>query len=102
MSTGVVTKECMGERIERLIKAHNMRIRDLARELGVPNSTIFGWIGKGGKMPSNPELLLGLARHLGTSIEYLISGEDPKTGDPFRGFRKIEILIRESSEVNRG
>ena len=64
----------LGARIARLRKAAGMNQAELADRIGVSTSAI-GMYEQGRREPSCA-LLVSLARALGTSIQYLVAGEE--------------------------
>ena len=67
----------MNERIRKLRRAMKMSQLQLAKECGHKyNSIVAGW--ETGRRKVNLEDLPTLARVLGTTIDYLVTGEEPR------------------------
>lgn len=83
--------------LEKLLKDRSISARELSRETGIPQSTINNFLS--GRGPHKPEQVLLIARYFGTSMEYLLFGEDsrPPTLDDvfteglFEGWLKVKI-----------
>ena len=60
---------------EELLKARNMTAADVTRITGI-SSTVFSEWKKGKSVPKADKLIL-VAKALGTSVEYLLTGEKP-------------------------
>lgn len=65
-----------GEILEDLMDQKNLSIAKLAKELSVSPKTVQEWVGKGGRIPRNPESLKKLASYFDISVHYLLFGED--------------------------
>ena len=83
--------------LEKFLKDRKISARELARQTGIPQSTINNFlVGKG---PHKPEQVLTLAKYFGTSMEFLLFGEDTKTPTLddvftegiFEGWLKVKI-----------
>lgn len=64
----------IGQRIKRLRKAKNLTTLDLGMMLYVAQTTVWRW--EHGERTPSVYMLVQLARVLGVSIQYLITGED--------------------------
>lgn len=64
---------------EARLRIPGLKPRDVARAIGVPNTRVHLW--EAGR--SNPplELLIPIARVLQVSLEWLVTGEEPSSGD---------------------
>ena len=83
-----------GENLEALMKEKRFSVSALAKELELPSKTVHEWVGKGGRMPRNPDVLKRLSEVFGTSVHHILFGvEDPKSG--------LGVLL-ESSEIHTG
>lgn len=89
-----MAKHSFGENLERLMKERRYTVASLAKELGTPSKTVHEWIGKGGRMPRNPEVLRQLSEVLNVSLYCLLYGEE----DP----RSALSQILEKTEVHTG
>lgn len=58
------------ENLKHILQARGMTVYRLAKELGVPKSTVYTWMG-GTKNPSS-EHILALSKFLGVSVEDLL------------------------------
>lgn len=81
----------------------NLKLKDsdVAKETNITPSTFSDW--KKGKSSPNAEKLVKIARYLKTSVEYLVTGEDPSPAagyniTPFE-FEIIQVL-RKSEHRN--
>jgi transcriptional regulator with XRE-family HTH domain len=79
--------ETMGDRIARLRKKAGMLQEELAGKLDVRQATVSGWERGGGIELEN---LLALARTLGTSVDYLVTGVHP--GSSMEAERKLAAI----------
>ncbi len=80
MNNGVMASKSFGENLEKLMKERRFSVSALAKHLEVPAKTVHEWVGKGGRMPRNPEVLKNIAGILDVSIHFLLYGaEDPKS-----------------------
>jgi transcriptional regulator with XRE-family HTH domain len=76
----MASKSSFGENLEKLMKERRFSVAALAKHLGVPAKTVHEWVGKGGRMPRDPEALKKIAEQLDVSIYFLLYGvEDPKS-----------------------
>lgn len=66
------SEETMGDRIRELRKRRNMTLQELGDVFKISRSSVSGW--ESGATRPDPDKLPALARTLGTTIEYLISG----------------------------
>lgn len=65
-----MTNKEIGTRIAVALKLNRMRQKDLAKELGVPDSTVSYWCS-GGRVP-DVHRLSEIARRLNVSTDYLL------------------------------
>lgn len=86
-----------------LLKQKHMTVREAAQVAGVGASTVQSW--KNGALPEDYRAVRTLAKHLGVSFSFILTGEDDTRGnDPlnvtevfqdgellFDGFAKISI-----------
>lgn len=83
--------------LDKLIKDRGISARELSRQTKIPQSTINNFLS--GKGPHKPDQVLVLAQYFGTSMEYLLFGEDSKqptlddvmTENIFSGWLKVRI-----------
>ena len=68
------------ERINTLLKEQKKTKAEFYSQLGIANNSITAW-GKKNQSPS-AEIAYNIARYLGTSVEYLLTGEE---SDEYRG-----------------
>lgn len=68
----------MYDRYRSLRDSKRLKDSAIANELGITPSTFSDW--KKGKSQPNVDKLVKIARYLGTSVEYLVTGEDPVPG----------------------
>lgn len=68
-----------GQNLKRLVHDQKVTVRQLAKELGVPQTSLNQWIGqKDAGLPRDPEVLRKLSTYFGCSVYELIFGEpDP-------------------------
>ena len=60
--------------LNSLLKERSMGIREAARIAGVPGSTIMSW--RSGALPENYLAVARLARSLGVSFAFILTGEE--------------------------
>lgn len=83
--------------LEKFIKDKGISARELSRQTKIPQSTINNFLS--GKGPQKPEQILILAKFFGTTMEFLLFGEDSKqptlddvlTEGLFEGWLKVKI-----------
>lgn len=64
----------MYERFKNLLDVKGLRPADIANALGFNKALFSDW--KSGKSKPNAEKLVKIAKYLGCSVEYLVTGED--------------------------
>jgi transcriptional regulator with XRE-family HTH domain len=67
------------DNVEPLRKAKNLTQEELSNNIKVPFRTFQGWLSKG--ILPDVEQAARIAQALNTSVEYLVSGEDPGKPD---------------------
>jgi len=72
-------------RLESLRRGRGETLGDVARVCGISGPAVYGW--RTGRMPSTDNLLL-LARHYGTTVEWLLTG-----GGESGGGRVVSALL---------
>lgn len=93
MNYGNMAKS-FGENLEKLMSERRFSVSALAKHLAIPSKTVHEWVGKGGRMPRNPDVLKKIAMILDVSIHFLLYGdEDPKSSI---------TQILEKSEIHTG
>ncbi|MCR5236428.1 MAG: helix-turn-helix domain-containing protein [Lachnospiraceae bacterium] len=65
----------MYERFAELLNERGKRPSDLTEATGISSTVFSEW--KSGKSQPKVDKLVKIARYLGTSVEYLVTGEDP-------------------------
>lgn len=70
--------------IKHLLKARNLKQKDLAERLGVKPSSVNQWVN-GTSRPDNSRLAL-IAKELGVTVDTLLSGKLPGDEEPETGF----------------
>ena len=83
--------------LRKLIAEKGLPARRVAREVGVPQSTLANYLA--GKGPHRPEQIHALALYFGCSMEFLLFGEDTRaptldevmTAGLFEGWLKVKI-----------
>jgi transcriptional regulator with XRE-family HTH domain len=79
-----------------LLKSKNMTAADITRMTGI-SSTVFSEWKKGKSVPKTDKLIL-IAKALGTTVEYLMTGEKPE----IPGFEPEHLeLIELYSKLNK-
>ena len=66
----------MYENFEELLKLRNLTAADITRMTGI-SSTVFSEWKKGKSVPKTDKLIL-ISKALGTTVEYLMTGEKPE------------------------
>lgn len=92
-----MAKVKLKQTLEKLLKDRKISARELSRRCNIPQSTINNFLS--GKGSHKPEQILTIAKFFGTSMEYLLFGEDsrPPTLDDvltegiFEGWLKVKI-----------
>ena len=83
----------------------NLGIKDsiLAKDLNITASTFSDW--KKGKSTPNADKLLKIARYLDTTVEYLMTGEEPHTASgsfPLSEQEKrLVVAYRKADEIDQ-
>jgi len=83
--------------LKRLISEKGIPARQVAREAGLPQSTLNNYLS--GRGPNRPEQIHALAKYFGCSMEFLLFGEDSRppsfdevlTEGLFEGWLKVKI-----------
>ncbi len=83
-----------GDVLQHLMEQKNLSARELASRLGFPAKTVNEWVGKGGRMPRNPDHLKKLADFFQVSLHQLLFGED----DP----RSLLSEVLNKTEIHTG
>ena len=65
----------MYERFVDLLESRGVKPADITRETGIKSTVFSEW--KKGKSTPNADKLVKIARFLDTTVEYLVTGEDP-------------------------
>lgn len=61
------------ERIDEILKSKNLMRKDLCEKIDISTQSLTDWSRKG-SVP-NAEIMVRIAKELGTTVEYLITGE---------------------------
>jgi transcriptional regulator with XRE-family HTH domain len=69
-------KKEISRRILNLLDDRHISVSEFSRQLGVPQSTVSAWKNRGA-LPS-ADLIPHICANLGVSIEWLLTGEEPK------------------------
>ncbi len=70
---------------------NNMSLKELALKLGVPNSTVHGWLN--GIPPKNILMIKKISTHLNCSIDELCFDEGPVKATSFQGLIKSNLIL---------
>ena len=65
----------MWENVEKLLKKKGWKISDLQKATGIPYSTFTDW--KAGRYTPKLDKLQKIADALGTTVTYILTGEEP-------------------------
>ena len=94
----------------QLLKDNNISARELARQTGIPQSTLNNFLS--GRGPHKPEQILAIAKYFSVSMELLLFGEDDRpptlsdvlTEGLFEGWLKVKIerAIPNSRKIKKG
>lgn len=87
------------DRLDSLLKKHQINKNQLSARTGIPVSTIYGWYKKGYDNMTLPTLKK-LSDYFGVSMEYLASGRDYQAEGP--SDRALEIAARFDSLDEQG
>lgn len=86
------------DRLEKVLKDKGISKTELAEKNGIRRPTISDW-KKNGAVPSG-DVCLKIARYLGVSAEWLISGEETKDYIPAEE-KKLLSMLRELTPEQR-
>ena len=83
--------------LRKLISDKGVPARQVARDVGIPQSTLNNYLS--GRGPTKPEQIHALAQYFGCSMEFLLFGEDTRpptldevmTAGLFEGWLKVKI-----------
>jgi transcriptional regulator with XRE-family HTH domain len=78
------------DRLEKVLKDKGISKTELAEKNGIRRPTISDW-KKNGAVPSG-DVCLKIARYLGVSAEWLISGEETKDYIPAEEKKRLSML----------
>lgn len=67
-----------GDRLKRLIIKKNTKVDAVSLESGVPKRTIDNWTSPSRKTEPKVQDAVAVAMALGTTVEYLVTGESPR------------------------
>lgn len=87
----------MYEIFERLLKEKGLKAADVVRGTGIKSPVFSEW--KKGKSNPNTEKMLKIANFLNVTVEYLMTGEDPKADSPSQGYYIDEETARTAQEI---
>jgi transcriptional regulator with XRE-family HTH domain len=91
----------MGGRLRTLRQERGLTLGDVARSLGVTTACVCQW--EAGKSYPKPQFWPDLARTIGTTVSYLIAGEDLMAGEDeaLRMTRRVpeEVIQRARNEI---
>jgi transcriptional regulator with XRE-family HTH domain len=84
--------------LKKLIQQKSMTARQVARNCGIPQSTLNNFLS--GRGPHRPEQIHQLASYFGVSMEFLLFGEDDRkptlddvlTEGIFEGWLKVKTM----------
>ncbi len=85
------------EQVNQLIKSQKTTQEDLAKGIGIPFGTYRGWNAY--KRLPDVVSALKIAKALGTTVEYLVTGESPSNTEQIA---YIKRLLREANEAVDG
>lgn len=85
------------ENLLNLMEQKNLKKSDLSREAGISYTTLDSWLKREDSLPKI-DVCFKVAKYLGVTVEYLITGEseEPKAIDPL--IAKIQKLTPEQKE----
>jgi transcriptional regulator with XRE-family HTH domain len=70
---------------------NNMSLKELALKLGVPNSTVHGWLN--GIPPKNILMMKKISTHLNCSIDQLCFDQEPLKTENFQGLIESNLIL---------
>ena len=82
-----MAKNNFWRRVDQRLKETKTTQKDLAEYLNIPHRTLENWIGRG-IYPVTPDGYR-IARFLGVSVEYLLSGKERKTESKIAAIRSM-------------
>lgn len=96
--------------LSKLLQEHGISARELARQTGLPQSTLNNYLS--GRGPTKPEQILAIAKYFNVSMELLLFGEDDRpptlndvlTEGLFEGWLKVKIerAIPNTKKIKKG
>lgn len=96
--------------LSKLLQDHGLSARELARQTGLPQSTLNNYLS--GRGPTKPEQILAIAKYFNVSMELLLFGEDDRpptlndvlTEGLFEGWLKVKIerAIPNAKKIKKG
>lgn len=93
-----VMKPCLSQNLKRLLEGRGLSAKSLAKEIGVPPSTISSYLA-GKKATYSPEHLAAISQYFEVTVDYLLFGKGLdvpslntiQTEDIFEGWLKVKI-----------
>lgn len=96
----------MYERFADLLESRGVKPADITKETGIKSTVFSEW--KKGKSTPNADKLVKIARFLDTTVEYLVTGEDPSpaavqpTAQLSEDEQKLLGLYRRMDPIQKG
>ena len=93
----------MYERFVSLLEEKKLKPADVTKATGIKSTVFSEW--KKGKSSPNADKLLKIARYLNTTVEYLMTGEEPHTASgsfPLSEQEKrLVVAYRKADEIDQ-
>lgn len=87
------------ERLREEIEYKGMLIKEIATLAGVNNNTFLSYVDARGSLP-NVETAVKIAKVLGVSVEYLVTGEDSEIQHDSK-YTDIQDIIKDLSNLDK-
>jgi len=88
------------ENLKSQLEYSGMLIKELAANSGIKAKTIDSYLGNRGHTPS-VEAAVSIAKALGVSVEYLVTGKDPAKNMTLSSLPKdVQDIVLESKQLN--
>jgi transcriptional regulator with XRE-family HTH domain len=90
----------MYEIFEKLLKVNKVSVYKVAKEAGIPYSSLSEW--KAGRSTPNPDKLLKLAEYFGVTVDYLLGRDaNMEIGLKFSSDEEAEIYLDIMSSLEK-
>jgi len=88
------------ENLKSQLEYSGMLIKELAASSGIKKKTIDSYLGSNSHTPS-VEAAVSIAKALGVTVEYLVTGKDPAKNTPLSSLpADIQEIVTEAKQLN--